>query len=191
MALCASEIQPEQARNRDLKPAFRLDEHSSSTPFARKGLAQIDPLLLKETGTRSFTILLVRVDTYQPAYLVSSTVSKLLPGNLTDTRTHRNSQPLASRVVTRCHLKGIDQAAMEDYLRHHLKIAGVEPMLFDETAVTAIQQGSGGLFRKANHLARGALIAAAKAQSNGPGRTCSLGKYGNLLRQNRSTNEYL
>ncbi|MDM7994671.1 MAG: hypothetical protein QUT30_03185 [Acidobacteriota bacterium] len=67
--------------------------------------------------------------------------------------------------MARCHLKGIDQAAMEDYLRHHLKIAGVERMLFDETAVTAIQQGSGGLFRKANHLARGALIAAAKAQS--------------------------
>jgi general secretion pathway protein A len=71
--------------------------------------------------------------------------------NLTDNLTYRNSQPLASRVVARCHLKGIDQAAMEDYLRHHLKIAGVELMLFDETAVTAIQQGSGGLFQKANH----------------------------------------
>ena len=34
-------------------------------------------------------------------------------------------------------------------------------MLFDDAAVTAIHQGSGGIFRKANHLARGALIAAA------------------------------
>ena len=55
--------------------------------------------------------------------------------------------------------------AMDAYLRHHLKIAGVERMLFDEPAVTAIHQGSGGLFRKANHLARGALIAAAKLKA--------------------------
>jgi general secretion pathway protein A len=85
--------------------------------------------------------------------------------NLTDNLTYRNSQPLASRVVARCHLKGIDRIAMEEYLCHHLKIAGVERMLFDETAITAIQQGSGGLFRKANHLARGALIAAAKVKA--------------------------
>jgi hypothetical protein len=38
-------------------------------------------------------------------------------------------------------------------------------MLFDPAAVTAIHQGSGGLFRKANHLARGSLIAAAHDQS--------------------------
>ena len=37
-------------------------------------------------------------------------------------------------------------------------------MLFDDTAVTAIHQGSGGIYRKANHLARGALIAAALGQ---------------------------
>lgn len=85
--------------------------------------------------------------------------------NLADNLTYRNSQPLASRVVARCHLKGIDQTTMVEYLRHHLKIAGVERMLFDDTAVTAIHQGSGGLFRKANHLARGALIAAAKAEA--------------------------
>lgn len=79
--------------------------------------------------------------------------------------TYRNSRPLASRVVARCHLKGIDRTAMGDYVRHDLKIAGVARMLFDETAVRAIHQGSGGLFRKANPLARHALIAAAKAQS--------------------------
>lgn len=50
---------------------------------------------------------------------------------------------------------------MEQYLLHHLKIAGVKKNLFAEAAITAIQQGSGGLFRRANHLARSALIAAA------------------------------
>ena len=58
-------------------------------------------------------------------------------------------------------MKGIDQKTMEDYLRHHLALAGVHQMLFEDAAVTAIHQGSGGLLRKANHRARGALIAAA------------------------------
>ena len=85
--------------------------------------------------------------------------------NLIDNLTYRSSQPLASRIVAKSHLQGIDLQAMEKYLQHHLAIAGVDQMLFDSTAVTAIHQGSGGLFRKANHLARGALIAAAGQQS--------------------------
>jgi len=54
---------------------------------------------------------------------------------------------------------------MHAYLAHHLSIAGVKHNLFDQTALTAIQQGSGGLLRKANHLARGSLIAAAAKQN--------------------------
>lgn len=85
--------------------------------------------------------------------------------NLVDNLRYRNCLPMASRVVARCHLKGIDQKTMEEYLLHHLAIAGVNRMLFDEAAVTAIHQGSGGLFRKANHLARGSIIAAARSES--------------------------
>ena len=86
--------------------------------------------------------------------------------SLIDKLTFRSSQPLASRIVAKCHLEGVDLAGMETYLRHHLNIAGVERKLFDPTAVTAIHQGSGGLFRKANHLARGGLIAAAAEKSS-------------------------
>jgi general secretion pathway protein A len=50
---------------------------------------------------------------------------------------------------------------MGEYLDHHLTIVGIKNSPFTEQAVTAIHQGSGGLFRKANHLARGAMIAAA------------------------------
>jgi general secretion pathway protein A len=85
--------------------------------------------------------------------------------NLVDNLQYRNSLPLASRVIARSHLKGIDLKTMDSYLRHHLAIAGVKRMLFEDAAVTAIHQGSGGLFRKANHLARGAIIAAAKNES--------------------------
>ena len=44
-------------------------------------------------------------------------------------------------------------------------LSGINGNLFDDAAVTAIHQGSGGLLRKANHLARGALMAAAKLKS--------------------------
>jgi type II secretory pathway predicted ATPase ExeA len=84
--------------------------------------------------------------------------------NLIDKLSYRSSQPLASRIVTRSHLQGTDLAGMQEYIKHHLAIAGIKQNLFDQNAITAIHQGSGGLFRKANHLARGALIAAAAKQ---------------------------
>jgi type II secretory pathway predicted ATPase ExeA len=85
--------------------------------------------------------------------------------NLIDKLSYRSSAPLASRIVARSHLQGSNLAGMQDYLKHHLSIAGIKQNLFDQNAITAIHQGSGGLFRKANHLARGALIAAAANQA--------------------------
>ena len=86
--------------------------------------------------------------------------------NLIDKLTYRSSQPLASRIVARSHLQATNLEGMQTYLEHHLGIAGVQHNLFDQTALTAIHQGSGGLFRKANHLARGSLIAAAAKQKS-------------------------
>ncbi len=56
---------------------------------------------------------------------------------------------------------------MSAYLNHHLQIAGVKKRLFTDEATLAIHQGSGGLLRRANLLAKGALTAAAheKCQS--------------------------
>ena len=85
--------------------------------------------------------------------------------NLVDSLMYRSSMPLASRIVARSHLEGVSRSLMHEYLRHHLDICGVAQDIFDEAAVTAIHQGSGGLFRKANHLARGAIIVAAKNKS--------------------------
>ena len=85
--------------------------------------------------------------------------------NLIDSLMYRSSLPLASRIVGRSHLEGVTREQMEHYLTHHLAIAGVTNNIFDQTAITGIHQGSGGLFRKANHLARGAIIVAAKHKS--------------------------
>jgi len=84
---------------------------------------------------------------------------------LIDKLMYQTSLPLASRVVARTHMEHLTRAEMEQYLTHHLGIAGVTTDLFEDAAVTAIHQGSAGSLRKANHLARGALISAAKNQS--------------------------
>lgn len=84
---------------------------------------------------------------------------------LIDKMMYRASAPLASRIVARSHMKGLDRNGMLQYLEHHLSLAGVKTNLFEDAAITAIHQGSGGLLRKANHLARGALIAAAGEES--------------------------
>lgn len=86
--------------------------------------------------------------------------------NLADSLLYRNSLPLASRIVARSHLEAVNREGMEAYLLHHLTVVGVKRNLFAEAALTAIHQGSGGLFRRANHLARGALIAAASQKEN-------------------------
>jgi general secretion pathway protein A len=89
-------------------------------------------------------------------------ISLVLAGQptLMDKLRARMSAPLASRVIAKTHLTGLIRDQMAEYLEHHLTVAGINKMLFSEQAITAIHQGSGGLLRKANHLARGSLIAA-------------------------------
>ncbi len=115
-------------------------------------------LLRMEVLAELHTLVQFRPDT-------GTSLSVILAGQptLIDKLVYRTSSPLASRIVARSHLEGLELQGMKEYLLHHLKIAGVEHNLFTEPAITAIHQGSGGYLRKANHLARGSLIAAATA----------------------------
>lgn len=81
--------------------------------------------------------------------------------NLLDKLMFHASRPLASRVIGRSHLEGLKLKDIAGYIKHHLEVAGIKEQLFAEEAVLAIHQGSGGLLRRANLLAKGALIAAA------------------------------
>ncbi len=81
--------------------------------------------------------------------------------NLIDNLMFRQSRALASRIVARGHLEALNLQEMQLYLQHHLTIAGCKQNIFSEQAVTAIHQSSGGLLRRADNLARGALMAAA------------------------------
>ena len=91
------------------------------------------------------------------------TVPMVLSGQniLIDRLLFHTSRPFASRVVGRTCLEGLSRDQMAAYLAHHLAIVGGKPELLSDDAVTAIHQSSGGLLRRANALARGALLAAA------------------------------
>lgn len=78
----------------------------------------------------------------------------------------RTSLPLASRVMARSHLSSLDEEEMKSYIAHHLKICGVKEGLFNQNAMTAIWQGSGGLLRRANLLAKGSLVACMEEKKN-------------------------
>jgi len=78
--------------------------------------------------------------------------------------THQ-ARPLASRVVGRTHLEALTLQEFTAYLGHHLRIAGINEGLFNDSAALAIHQGSAGFLRHANILARGALIAAAREKA--------------------------
>ena len=82
--------------------------------------------------------------------------------NLLDKLMYLTSRPLASRIIGRSHLEGLKQKDMAGYLKHHLEIAGINEQLFSDEAILAVHQGSGGLLRRANLLAKGSLLAAAR-----------------------------
>ena len=74
---------------------------------------------------------------------------------------HRSSGALASRVIARSHLEPLSADTTKEYVNHHITVAKLKHNPFDEPALTAIYQGSGGVPRRINGLARGGLMAAA------------------------------
>lgn len=85
--------------------------------------------------------------------------------NLLDNLQCRSSAPIASRIVARHHFQTLKQASTEEYIQHHVRIARLKHNPFEETAMTAIFQSSGGILRRINNLARGSLMAAARHKS--------------------------
>lgn len=74
-------------------------------------------------------------------------------------------EALNQRIVLRHHLGGLTREELVEYLRHHLRLAGTELMLFEPSAVEAIFQATNGVPRKINALAHHALMAAALAKN--------------------------
>lgn len=144
-----------------------------------KMTAMVRNLLLDITGKKQIPVLLIdeahllRLDVFDQLHTITQVdfdsrtlFPMVLSGqiSLIDKLLFHTSRPFASRIVGRSHMEALQRDHMADYLAHHLAIAGGTKPLFGADAVTAIHQNSGGLLRRAGHLARGALMAAALEQ---------------------------
>ncbi|HEY1098764.1 MAG TPA: AAA family ATPase, partial [Myxococcota bacterium] len=68
--------------------------------------------------------------------------------------------PLAQRVALRVRLSSFDRDATEAYVKHRLRLAGAQRMLFDPTAIDVIHAYSHGIPRVINTLGDNALFEA-------------------------------
>lgn len=150
-----------------------------STSITRQ-MKSIKNILIELTGKNRIPVLIIdeahllRIEVFSQIHtLMQNELDSisLLPlvlcgqNTLEDKLSFYNAKALASRVIGKSHLTGLKLKEMEEYLHHHLKISGIKDNLFSEDAITAIHQGSGGLLRTANNLAKGALVAAASQNS--------------------------
>ncbi|MFA5571421.1 MAG: AAA family ATPase [Sphaerochaetaceae bacterium] len=143
-------------------------------------LRQIQEQLLEMNGRRISPVLvideahLLRAEIFSYLHLLtqhkldsSPLMSTILCGqeSLIEKLMTPDAKPLASRIMGRSHLEAIRKEVMEQYIEHHMHLAGAKKSIFSDSAITAIHQGSGGLLRRANNLAKGALLAAAMEKS--------------------------
>jgi type II secretory pathway predicted ATPase ExeA len=69
---------------------------------------------------------------------------------------------LEQRITVRRHMTGMTGAETADYVRHHLCLAGLDP-LFTDDAISLVHTTGRGKPRAVNRLAVAALIAACAA----------------------------
>lgn len=70
----------------------------------------------------------------------------------------RGGEAFAQRVGVAYHLGALDPGEIGPYLAHRLAVAGRSAPLFDAGAVEAVRRHSGGLPRRVNQVAAGALL---------------------------------
>lgn len=122
---------------------------------------------------------------FDEAQLLSKTIFETLPLLL---NFHRDSKPflsiilvglpelrqqlrrqvlssLAARLPVRIPLEALEIEEVGQYLAHHMRLAGCEREVFAEDAVLLMREATGGVLRKLNVLALGALEAACEGRS--------------------------
>ncbi len=161
---------------RQICMAFGLENRSFSAAYLTKTLRDLFSDIVAKKQTPVLIVdeaHLLRLDVFKQLHTLAQVdfdskalLPVILSGQslLIDKLLYHTSRPFASRVLGRSHLESLNRENMEGYLNHHLEVSGMNERLFCEEAVTAIHQGSGGLLRRANNLAKGGLLAAAREE---------------------------
>ena len=163
---------------RQLCMSLGMENRSYSSAYLTKSLRdslgdivakrQIPLLILDEAHLLRLEVFKQLHTLSQVEYDSKSLLPVILSGQslLIDKLLYHTSRPFASRVLGRSNMEALNHADMQGYLNHHLQVAGIKESLFAEEAVVAIHQSSGGLLRRANHLAKAALLAATAERSH-------------------------
>lgn len=77
-----------------------------------------------------------------------------------------HAQPLAQRVVMQYKMQPMNKEEVNNYICHHMKLAGAVVPIFSEQAVEAITSHSGGWPRLINNLALTSLLLGAQNRQN-------------------------
>ncbi len=110
-------------------------------------------LLDRETMEEFRFFLNVNFDSETPTALILSGQSELL-----DKLSMNSFEAIRQRIDIYVRLHGLDRQEANLYIRSHLKYAGANENLFDESAVDAIEEASGGILRKINHICENCLL---------------------------------
>lgn len=116
-------------------------------------------LLDRETMEEFRFFLNVNFDSETPTALILSGQSELL-----DKLSMNSFEAIRQRIDIYVRLHGLDRHETNQYIRAHLKYSGANENLFDEPAVDVIQEASGGILRKINHICENCLLYGAQLQ---------------------------
>ena len=162
---------------RQIALAFNVEMRSNSITFLIKNIRQVVKEIFDKKTVPVLVIdeaHLMREKVFQQLHTILQfdfNSEKIMPlilcgqNSLISKLHFHTSEALRSRVVGKTKFEGLTSAQTSEYIKHHLKIAGITENLYDDNALLAIHQGSGGTMRKVNNLARGSLLAATSKKS--------------------------
>ena len=123
--------------------------------FGKKMVCIVDEahLLDRETMEEFRFFLNVNFDSETPTALILSGQNELL-----DKLSMNSYEAIRQRIDIYVRLHGLDRQEANQYIRCHLKYAGTNENLFNESSVDVIQEASGGILRKINHICENCLL---------------------------------
>ena len=116
-------------------------------------------LLDRETMEEFRFFLNVNFDSETPTALILSGQNEVM-----DKLSMSAFEAIRQRIDIYVKLSALNRQDTNQYIRAHLKYAGANENLFDDTAVDVIQDASGGILRKINHICENCLLYGAQHQ---------------------------
>jgi len=154
---CEPKFYRGDAKRQMHKAILDLVDNQGKTPVI---LVDEAHLLNKEMLEEIRFLLNFKMDSYNPMSLIlvgQPELKRILQLNI--------YEAITQRIGLRYHLAAMDKSEMTEYIRHHLKVAGITNQLFTDSAQQILFEYSGGIARKVNNVCLASLLCAATRQN--------------------------